>query len=227
MKKYLFVSLFIIIIYSVYCNTLNDIIDKTVRFNKWQDAKVQLESYIANNPGDSYAYSIYAAVLNELKMYDEAINAERNAINYENSDEKKGALYFDLGNFYYNKGLKDIAIQNYTKSLQYNGNIDSSYYMLGTAYYELKNYDKALESWKKYVEVTANAEKRTKMQAIIAKFEKQIEDQKLKEEEAKKQKEEFLKKIQEELNNDKNNSKSLGTDKDKTQKSKEMFQDIE
>jgi tetratricopeptide (TPR) repeat protein len=227
MKKLFFILNFIIIISYIYCNTLNDIIDKTVRFNKWDDAKKQLESYLSNNPVDSFGYSIYAAVLNELKLYDEAIIAVRNAINYENSNEKKGLLYFDLGTYYYNKGLKDVAVQNYNKSLEYNSNIDSTYYMLGTIYYENKDYDRAILNWKKYVEITANADKRAKMQAILAKFEKQLMEKKLKEEEEKRLREEFLNKIKEELSKDQNDSKSLETDKNKTQKSKEMYEEID
>lgn len=227
MKKIFFCILFIIIIYSVYCNTLNDIIDNTIRYNKWEDAKVELENYINNNPTDTYANSLYASVLNELKMYDEAIIAIRNAINFENTSNKKGYMYTDLGTYYYNKGLIDQAIQNYQTSLELNKNIDTSYYMMGLIYYEKKDYENAIYNWKKYIAITNNIPKKRKLQEALKLFESDLQTRKLKEEEEKRKKEEFLKKLKDELSQDEKDTTSLETDKDKTDKSDEVFLEID
>jgi len=120
LKKLFFIFFVnIIITLSIYCNTLNDILDKYIRFNNWAEAKTKLEEYIKQNPTDSYAYSLYAGTLNELKLYDEVIISLKNAINYENSVEKKGELYFNLGNAYYNKNSKEVSLENNSFTLLY------------------------------------------------------------------------------------------------------------
>ena len=232
MKKKYLVFLFIMLVSLMYSNTLNDLIvnnkiDNAIRLNKWEDAKSELELYLKNNSTDSYAYSIYAAVLNQLKKYDDAIIAVRTAINYEKSNEIKGNLYSDLGDYYYNKGLMDIALEMYKKSLEYNSMIDKSYYMMGTISYNTKDDDNAIRYWKKYIEITTNAPKREKLKKILDLYEKQIIAKKLKEEEEKRLKEEFLKKLNDELSKDNADTKSLGTDKDKTKKSEEDYEEID
>ncbi len=227
MKKNILIFFFIIIVSLIYCNTLNNIIDKSIRFNKWDDAKNELEFFLKDNPADTNALAIYAAVLNELKMYDEAILAVNKAISYESSNDKKSKLYFDLGNYYFNKGLKEQALLNYQKSIEYNKNTDSSYYMAGLVYFENNDLDKALTNWKKYVEITNNIDKKIKMQKIISKLENMIADKKLKDEEERKKKEDYLKKLKDDLSKDKEDSQSLESDKNKTKKSDEYYEEIE
>lgn len=201
---------------SLFSNDINTIIDKTIRFDKWGEAKVELENYLKNNPGDSNGYALYGVVLKELKLYDEAIIATRNAINFEKSDSKKGEYYYNLGNIYYAQNLKDLAIQIYEKSLNLNPNLFQSYYMLGLIYYEKKEYEKCIEQWKFYVTLSTNIEKKNKILRVIAKFEKDIEEAKKREEERRRReeeerrkREEYLKNLKKELEDSQKDSKSL------------------
>lgn len=227
MKKNILLLFFIIIISNVYCNTLNDIIDKSIRFNKWEEARAKLEKYLSSNPTDTHGYSIYASVLNQLTLYDDAILAVRSAINYEKNNNKKSEFYFNLGTYYYNKGLKDIAMDSYNKSLKLNKKLDSPYYMIGLINYENKDFDNAISNWKSYIEYTDNAEKREKLREAITKFEKHVLDDKLKKEEEARQKEEFLKNLLEELAKNEDESKGKESDMNKEISTDDELEEIE
>lgn len=231
LKNIIIIFLFLIIIISpIFCNNqaeLNNIIDKYVRFNKWNDAKKELEVYLKNNPTDTYAYSVYSAVLFELNLYDDAILATRTALNYEKSDTFKAELYNNLGFYYYSKGLNDIALEMYNKSISLRTDLDLTYYNIGIIYLDKKDYDNTLSNWKKYVALTNNIEKKTKIQDIIAKLEKKLLEEKLKKEEEMRLKEEFLNKLKEDLEKDKSESKSLEADKNKTKHSDKELEEID
>jgi tetratricopeptide (TPR) repeat protein len=222
-----FLTIIILNIFSINQNDINYIIDQYIRFNKWQEAKKELESYLKVNPTDTYAYSIYSEVLYELQLYDDAILATRTAINYEKNDEFKAELYNNLGFYYYCKGLNDLAIEMYQKSISLRADIDTTYYNLGKIYIDKEDYDNALNSWKKYINLTSNIEKKTKIQNIIAKLEKKILEEKIKKEEEERLKEEFLKQLKEDLEKDKTESKSLEADKNKTKHSEKELEEID
>jgi tetratricopeptide (TPR) repeat protein len=232
LKKY-FILIFTVFIVNSYALDLSsgpgvaEIIDKFVRFDKWREAKSAFENYLKSNPTDTYAYSVYANVLGELKLYDDAIIAARTGLNYEKTDEAKGGFYNQLGYFYYSKKINDLALDMYKKSSEYSKNLDSSYYMQGLIYAEKNDYDSAILSWKNYIAVTNNLAKREKMQALLSKLEKKITDEKMKKEEEKKLKEEYLKKLTDELDKEKADSKSLEADKNKTKKSGVELEEIE
>lgn len=231
MKNILFFLLFLILIISpIYSNNENEInyiIDKYIRFNKWREAKKELDDYLKNNSTDTFAYSIYAEVLKELKLYDEAIIATRTAINFEKKDDFLAELYNNLGFYYYCKGINDIALDMYKKSISLRNDIDSTYYNIGVLYLEKKDYDNAITNWKKYITLTTNADKKIKLQEILSKLEKQLVAEKLKKEEEDKLKEEYLKKLKEELEKEKAESKSLETDKNKAKNSEKELEEID
>ncbi|MBN2546704.1 MAG: tetratricopeptide repeat protein [Spirochaetes bacterium] len=205
---------------------MNLIIDKYFRFNKWNDAKNELEIYIKSYPTDPDAYRLYGTVLAELKLYDEAIISLRNAINYEKSDEKKGELYYNLGLNYYSKGLKSVAVQMFDISSNLNNILDLPYYIKGVIYYENKEPEKAITSWKHYVTLASNKEKKEKMERIIALYEKQLLDEKLRIEEEKRKKEELMNKLLKELEGESGESKSLEADKKKQKDNTIEFEDL-
>jgi tetratricopeptide (TPR) repeat protein len=227
MKQFFIFCYFIIIISISYCNSLNDIIDKSIRFNDWKKAKIDLESYLDQNPTDPAAFSFYAEILSELNLNDDAIVAIQKAINYEQSNDKKGIYYYNLGYYYYIKNLKSTALQMFDKSLSLNKNVDADYYMMGVINYEDKNLDNALANWKKYVAQTANIDKKIKVEKIIAKFEEQALNDKLKQEEEKKKQEEFMKKLMQELTDEQKKSKSLDADKNKVKDKQDKLEEIE
>jgi len=239
--KFLLLVIFLIIISTfVFSSSLNEIVDKYIRYNKWDEAKTQLEDYISSNQTDSRAISIYSTVLGELKLYDQAIVSTKNAINYETNEEKKSDLYYNLGDYYYKKNIKEVALEMFDKSLILNKTNFLTYYMMGLIHYENNDINKCIEYWKKYVNISTNFEKKDKLQKIIVKFEQQkMEDakraelQKLKEEEErirlaeeKKKKEENLKKLMSELEKDKNDSQSLEDYKINKKKTETEFDEI-
>jgi tetratricopeptide (TPR) repeat protein len=231
----------IIITFPIYCNQLDDIIDKTIRYDKWIEAKQALEEYLRSNPSDSNGLAQYANVLRQLKLNEDAISSYKSAINYEISNEKKGKYYFNIGEVYYDKGSKDIALEMFDKSISLNSLFAEPYYMIGRISYDNKNYDKFLASWKKYVELSTNIDKKQKVQNVLLRYEKQIadekkliEDKRIKDEiekkrleEEKRKRDEDLKKLMDELESDKTDSKSLEENKVKKDKSAVDYEDIE
>lgn len=230
----------IIICLAAYCNTLNDIIDNTFRFNKWDEAKVQLEYYLKENSTDSYAFALYSTALENLKQYDLAITAMKNAINFEKSDEIKGSYYFNLGKYYYAKKQNEIAVEMLNKSLNLNATLAEPYYMKGLIDYNNKNYDNCFDNWKKYITLSSNTDKKRKIQLIIDRYENEkaeqerlLAEKKLRDEEEKKRleeeqrrKEEILRQLMEELEGSQSDSKSLEDKRIKTDKTKPDLEDI-
>ena len=175
MKKITILFYFACIIgISIYCTPIDDIIDGSIRFNKWEEAKKDLEAYLKKNNSDVYAYSLYSVVLKELKLYDEAILALKNSIVHEKSDAKKGEIYFNIGNLFYDKNQKDIALEMYQKSIEFDTMLASPYYMSGLIYFELNNTELTIKNWKRYIGLTTDIEKRKKIEEIIKKIEKDV-----------------------------------------------------
>jgi hypothetical protein len=240
LKQYYIILFLIIICLSSYCNTLNDIIDTTFRYDKWDDAKIQLEDYIKDNPTDAYAFSLYSFALENLKLYDLAISACKNAINFETSDEKKGKYYYDLGRYYYIKKTNDVALDMFNKSVNLNRTLAESFYFIGLIDYNNKDIDNGFENWKKYISLSTNEDKKKKIQMVMdmyannkAEQERLLKEKQLKDleeakrlEEEKRKKDEILKKLMEELEGDTNNSKSLDEKKIKNDKTKPDIEDI-
>ena len=99
--------------------------------------------------------------------------------------------------------------------------------MIGVINYKNKEYNNALSNWKKYITLTDNSDKKTKLQEIINRFEQQLLEEKIRKEDEAKKREEFLKRLMNELSDDITQSKSLEEDKDKTTKSEEEFEEID
>nr|HPO50376.1 tetratricopeptide repeat protein [Spirochaetota bacterium] len=179
MKKFtLLFYFFAFVALSLFSTSLEEIIDKEIRFNRWEEAKKELEVYIKNKSDDVFAYSLYSAVLKELKLYDEAILALRNAITYEKSDKKKGEIYFNIGNLFYEKKQNDIALEMYEKSIEFDNMSAPCYYMSGLISFEKNNLENALKSWKRYIGLTLDKEKKEKVSQIVTMIEKDVEDKK-------------------------------------------------
>jgi len=232
----IFVSILTIAVFSdkIFSTSITDIIDNTIRYNNWSEAKKQLENYIKINSTDSNGFVLYAAVLNELKMYDEAIIAARSAINFESSDEKKGEYYFNLGNYYFSKTLFDIAFQMYEKSVSLNTILPNPYYMMGLINYNNKDIKNCIKNWNVYVGLATDVKKRDKVKKVIAKLEQflvdektRIETEKKREEEEKKKREEYLEKLKKQLEGLDKDSKNLEDYKIKENKKEAEFDEID
>lgn len=201
-RKYFFGILLLMFIsfslMGVPSGELNTIIDNYIRYDKWETARLKLAGYLKKNSEDSYAYSIYASVLNELELYDDAIIAIRKAISYEKSTEKKGNYYYNLGNFYYNKNSLEASLEMYDKSINFNSMIASPHYMKGLIFFKQEQYNDCVGEWKKFISLTLNHEKKEKIEHIVAALEVQIvKEKQQREEELKRQEEERIRREEE------------------------------
>ncbi len=170
MKKHIYLYLLIILVGQAMFSTehsINNIIDNYIRKSNWQEAKRELLNYIKDNPKDSEGYSLLSVVCNELKQYDEAITNCRRAIINEQSMEKKGELYFNLGTYYYNRGTTNIALTMFEKSIELNNLIANPYYMIGLIYYEKNDLDNCMVYWQKYVDISTESDKRDQVTLVI------------------------------------------------------------
>ena len=208
-------SLFAVV--GVSAKTLNEIIDETIRYNNWQQARIELDAYTKANPNDADAFGLYAVALSQLKNYDEAIRACRTAINLEKSDEKKGEYYYNLGTFYYNMGVTDVAVSMYDKSIALNTMLAQPYYMLGLINFDKKDFDQCISYWTQYMSLCENDIKRAKIREAIGKIqrykeaeaerieqerrqaEEEAERKRIAAEEAKRRQEEYLQNLKDEL----------------------------
>ena len=222
MKKFTFFIIYnilflFLIVFGISAKSLNEIIDETIRFNNWQQARIELDAYTKANPNDADAFGLYAVALSQLKNYDEAIRACRTAINLEKSDEKKGEYYYNLGTFYYNMGVTDVAVSMYDKSIALNTMLAQPYYMLGLINFDKKDFDQCISYWTQYMSLCENDIKRAKIREAIGKIqrykeaeaerieqerrqaEEEAERKRIAAEEAKRRQEEYLQNLKDEL----------------------------
>lgn len=97
-------------------------------------------------PDDPKILLSKAKLLDEKKMYDEAIELLDKLIKLE-PENSKG--YWQLGWEFYNKGNDDKAIENYNKCIQLENNNALAYNNLGAAYQRLGKYSEALSAYEK------------------------------------------------------------------------------
>lgn len=228
MKKNLYKIIFFIFLlcFPVFLasgETLKEIINKTIRFDDWQGAKSRLEKYIQDNPYDVEAFILYAEVLSTLNLHDDAILAMRKALTFEKDSLQRSYLYYNLGNYYLMKDINNTALEMFKKSVELNPGFDSPYKQMGLIYYKDENYKELLKSWKNYVKVTTDENKKEKINRLITIIEGELE----KIEEEKRLREEFIKQIVSEIENIETDSKSLEADTNKTQSSDEDFEEID
>ena len=145
-------------------------------------------------------------------MYDESIVALRNAINNEKSNEKRvNSILIWVTSF--EKGQKDISIEMYQKSLEFNDMLSQSYYMMGLVNFEKDSLNDTLVNWKKYLLYSIDIEKKRVIEQIVAKIEDDIKTKKYLEEkraeEEKIKKERLLNSLKDMLENDKKTSTSF------------------
>jgi tetratricopeptide (TPR) repeat protein len=209
MKKTACILLAIILPISLYCNTLNDIIDESVRFDNWGEALTRLEEYVVENPADARGHLWHGLVLEQLGKYDEAILAMRNAINYEQTSEKKGEYYYNLGKVYYSKKVNETALEMFNKATIYNSLIPQPWYFIGTIHYQAGRYDEFMAAWRKFITLSTDKRKNAKMQRVMALLTKKIEDDRLRAEEEKRLREEFLNNLMKELEEKSSEASSL------------------
>jgi len=202
-KHTFFIIVFICLLpFNIHTETLTEIIDNFIRFDDWSGAKVQLENFIKSNPTNPHAYSLYASTLTELNLLNDSIKALKNAIYYEKAPDKKSKYYFDLGRVYYSLKSFDIASKNFSKSIQFDDFLSSSYYFRGVISYKNDKIDDAIDDWESYIKLSTNNIKKQKLRNIIALLQKNAADRARLEEEKKLREQALFDKITSELESD-------------------------
>lgn len=93
----------------------------------------------------------FQAIVDEAQEAYRGGNLERAEELYREAlamDEENAALYYNLGNVYYDRGSYGEAIAAYENSLERGGEDLRVYYNLGNAYYEGGNFDAALAAYR-------------------------------------------------------------------------------
>ncbi|UCH13584.1 MAG: tetratricopeptide repeat protein [Bacteroidales bacterium] len=104
--------------------------DEAKSAEKYSEAKKYLDLAIEFNNENPLAYYLCAFVDNQLKSYDNAIEAANNALAYEDNDpEKKARIYYELANALKEKGENDKACDAY-KNATYGAYKDAAEYQI-------------------------------------------------------------------------------------------------
>lgn len=210
MKKLIITMILFHILQAVYCDdALKDIVDNYVRYNNWSQAATALSGYLQLHPDDAEGYALAGLVSGELTRYDESIMLFRKAINYAGNDEKKGEYYYNLGSIYYRQKLYDIALETLNKATELNPLLAGSYYLEGLINFEKNNNENAVVMWNKYVKYTTDAEKKSKVEEVLARLSEKIEGDRKKKEEEEKRKQELLDLLKGQLDSKSDQTNSL------------------
>jgi len=119
--------------------------------NKAYDSIVEYDKKIK----DDYQINFYAGtVCNGLKKYDEAEKYFKRAIELF---PYFSAVYYNLGNAYFNSGNIENAIKVYEKLIEFNPTYKSAYNNLATAYINAGMLDKAIDILKKGLKFDENS----------------------------------------------------------------------
>ncbi len=119
--------------------------------SEYDKAIGELNTLIAQNPQDGYAYLLRGYSYTYLGRYDLAIADLQNAVVLNPYDHFSG--YFNLANAYSEKGDFDLALEAYQKALQFNPYYPDLYVGLGYVYMGKAEFEKAIEHFDAAIEL--------------------------------------------------------------------------
>lgn len=90
------------------------------------------------------AYNNLGNLYDEMREHDKAIEEFKKSLNVK----PNYIAYNSLGIAYYNKGLWDLAIDQYSKAIELNQDSPTPYVNMGNAYYQKGDIDNAESAWR-------------------------------------------------------------------------------
>ncbi|MBX7247347.1 MAG: tetratricopeptide repeat protein [Candidatus Sumerlaeaceae bacterium] len=123
---------------------------------RWQDAAVEYETALKENPTDVETRVLYAEALARTGRGAEAADHFSKAEQLAPND---GRVFYRLGNLYRGQGKTDQAIGAYRRSLELDDSNKFAHNNLGVVYMEKGDYAKALKEFQRVVELDPNYDK--------------------------------------------------------------------
>lgn len=134
----------VVLILGVYAAT-------TIPRNRdWKDGMTLWSKTVLTSPGSAIAHGNLGRAFQDLKKFDEAIQAYAKTIEINPSDFK---AYHNLGVVYEHQGATDEAVQHYEKAIEIYPQYVDAYFNLANIYYKKGALDNAIAHYKKVIEL--------------------------------------------------------------------------
>jgi hypothetical protein len=111
---------------------------------------------IQKRPMEAFGASVVIiGILSVLSWQQQHIYKDDEAlwINNASTNPNSWVAYYNLGFIYYENGLYDQAISDYSKAIEINPNYTKAYTNRGVAYYKKALYDQAISDYNKAIEI--------------------------------------------------------------------------
>ena len=116
-----------------------------------------MESYLKQDPDDTYILTRLGAIYTEMARYDEAISACDHALSI---DPNIAEAHYYLGTVYRQKGMLDEAISEYKQALAIDPTYGAAHHNLALVYFINKQYGLAIKHCDRAVEFGIKADPR-------------------------------------------------------------------
>ncbi|XVL43468.1 tetratricopeptide repeat protein [Staphylococcus equorum] len=114
---------------------------KLIKQGNIEEALTALFANIEENPKEVENYINAGILIAEVSEVEKAEKFFQKAITL---DPENGAIYYNLGNVYYNEGRFSEAIKLYQQALKYNVDLVDTNYMIGMSFNQLEAFKEAL-----------------------------------------------------------------------------------
>jgi tetratricopeptide (TPR) repeat protein len=134
----------VVLILGVYAAT-------TIPRNRdWKDGMTLWSKTVLTSPGSAIAHGNLGRAFQDLKKFDEAIQAYAKTIEINPSDFK---AYHNLGVVYEHQGATDEAVQHYEKAIEIYPQYVDAHFNLANIYHKKGALDNAIAHYKKVIEL--------------------------------------------------------------------------
>jgi cytochrome c-type biogenesis protein CcmH/NrfG len=118
----------------------------------WAELLKISQHQLTHDPADAAAWFSVGVASRNLKLYNQAVHAYREAIRHH---AEYVEAWHNLGNTYASLKEYDHAIHAYRDALLIEPDNDNTWYELGNAYYDLKQYAYAIDAYRKALRIQA------------------------------------------------------------------------
>jgi cytochrome c-type biogenesis protein CcmH/NrfG len=120
------------------------------RQHDWIELLKISQHQLTHDPTDAVAWFSVGVASGNLKLYNQAVHAYREAIRHQ---ADYGEAWHNLGNAYASLKEYDHAIHAYRDALLIEPDNDDTWYGLGNVYYDLKQYAYAIDAYSKALRI--------------------------------------------------------------------------